>query len=243
MIMSEIRRNKILTRLEQISRTPAWLARKLDRNKQSVYHWIAGAEPRDENVWPEVARLLGIPLQALLDDAVPLPSLALDEVQTLGAAVVPGPVQSLMRGDAMLLPVWRGVAAGLQDECYFVSESAEFMEVPAFLAGREQDRHVVCVAAGTSMSPRLRQGDRAIVRLDPNPPRNTLVVAQNPDGRRFIKALREKDHFELHSINESFPAIKDVSGWQLLGSVVAIWGQYEAGGPNIEWDGGRPLRG
>jgi phage repressor protein C with HTH and peptisase S24 domain len=234
------RRLKIETRLEQLSKTTAWLARKLERNKQSVYQWIEGAEPRDETVWPHVAKLLGIPLEVLLDDSLELPT-APDEVET--PRNVPSAVKSFARGDMALLPVWRGVAAGLQDECYFVaSDSAEFMEVPAFMAGREEDRHVVCVAAGTSMSPRLRQGDRAVVRLDPNPPRNSLVIAQNPESRRFIKALRENRLLELHSVNEEFPPIVDVSEWQLIGSVVAIWGQYEAGNANIEWDGGRPLR-
>jgi len=239
------RRLKIETRLRQISKTPAWLARKLGKNKQSVYQWLEGAEPRDESVWPSVAQLLSIPVEVLLDDSRDLITEppGPDEVETARSSNLPNAVKSFARGDMVLLPVWRGVAAGLQDECYFVaSDSAEFMEVPAFMAGREEDRHVVCVAAGTSMSPRLRQGDRAVVRMDPNPPRNTLVVAQNPESRRFIKALRENKLLELHSVNEEFPPITDVSDWQLVGSVVAIWGQYEAGAPNIEWDGGRPLK-
>ncbi len=235
------RREKIEIRLRQIGKNPSWLARKLEKSKQSVYQWIEGAEPRDESVWPQVADLIGIPLAILLDDRKDLEPPRRDEVEMV--RTVASPVKSFARGDMALLPVWRGVAAGLQDECYFVaSDTAEFMEVPAFMAGREEDRHVVCVAAGTSMSPRLRQGDRAVVRLDPNPPRNTLVIAQNPESRRFIKALRETRHLELHSINEDFPPIVDVSEWQLVGSVVAIWGQYEAGAPNIEWDGGRPLK-
>lgn len=238
-----LRKEKIETRLAQLGRSPAWLARQLGRQKQSVYQWIEGANPRDESVWPAVSRILGIPLEILLDDRRELPSKALHADEVVESPPASPGMTSFVRGDRLLLPVWRGVAAGLADECYFVApDSAEFMEIPAFFAGREQDRHVVCVVAGTSMSPRLRQGDRAIVKLDPNPPRNSLVVAQNPEKRRFIKALRENKRLELHSINEDFPPITDVSGWELIGFVVAIWGEYEAGSANIEWDGGRPLK-
>jgi len=237
--MSATRRKKVERRLEQLGRNPAWLARELKKNKQSVYQWLEGRAPRDESVWPKIARLLDIPIEVLMDDARDLPTY--DEVTLTKPQ---GGLRSFASGDMALLPVWRGVAAGLADECYFVpSDSSEFLEVPAFLAGRDPDRYIVCVAAGTSMSPRLRQGDKAVVRLDPNPPRNSLVVAQNPEGRRFIKALREKKALELHSLNENFAPIRNVSGWQLVGSVVAIWGEYEPGSANIEWDGGRPLKG
>lgn len=229
-------------RLAQLGRNPAWLARELGKNKQSVYQWLEGTAPRDESVWPKMARLLNIPISVLLDDSKDLPPFPNPD-EVVEARPDHPAMRSFVQGDMALLPVWRGVAAGLADECYFVqSDSSEYIEVPLILAGRDPDRHIVCVAAGTSMSPRLRQGDRAVVRLDPNPPRNSLVVAQNPEGRRFIKALREKTHLELHSLNEAFPPIRDVTGWQLIGSVVAIWAEYEAGSANIEWDGGRPLK-
>jgi phage repressor protein C with HTH and peptisase S24 domain len=249
LLMPTKKGEKVEKLLDRMGKNPAWLARQLDVKKQSVYQWLEGTTPRDDSVWPRIAQVLQVDLALLEDDDVKLPEPPKlpkrlpDEVDVEETRRAPAGIQSFVRGDATLLPVWRGVVAGHSEECVFVEpDSPEFMEVPAFLVGADLDRHVVCIAAGTSMSPRIRQGERAIVRLDPNPPRNTIVVAEDLNRSRYIKALREKGNLQLHSLNGQYEPITDIRGWVLIGSVVAIWRQYEAGEPNIEWNNGSPLK-
>src|SRR2546423_11230050 len=117
--MSATRREKVERRLEQLGKSTAWLARELKKNKQSVYQWLEGRAPRDESVWPKISRLLDIPIEILMDDKRDLPSP--DEVVQSRAT---GGLRSFANGDMALLPVWRGVAAGLAGECYFVASDA-----------------------------------------------------------------------------------------------------------------------
>jgi len=240
------RKEKIGTRLGQLGQNPNWLARKIGRPKQSVYQWIDGANPRDGDVvWPAIAKALELPdYRVLIDDTLDLPSAPAvpDEVRALGAEETPERIRAFLRGDRAVLPLWQTVLAGSGEECAFVDpDSVQWEEVPALFVGNDVERFVLCVASGTSMSPRIRQGDKIVVRLDPAPPRNTLVIAESPERRRFVKALRERQALELHSLNPKFPPISDTTDWTLIGSVVTILSSYE-GAPNIEWDFGKPLR-
>jgi phage repressor protein C with HTH and peptisase S24 domain len=238
------RKEKIEKRLKQIGQNPNWLARKIDRPKQSVYQWIEGANPRDpETIWPAIARALDLPdYRVLIDDTLHLPTPHHDEVRIASTDEVNERIRGFLRGDRAVLPVWQTVLAGAEDECAFVDpDSVQWEEVPALFVGSDVERFVLCVASGTSMSPRIRQGDKIVVRLDPAPPRNTLVIAENPERRRFVKTLRENQHLELHSVNSKYKPIHDTTDWTLIGSVVTILSSYE-GSPNIEWDYGKPLR-
>jgi hypothetical protein len=237
------RKEKIQRRLKQLGQNPNWLARKIEKPKQSVYQWIEGGNPRDESIWPAVAKVLGIKdYRVLIDDALDLPDASPDEVAIASADEVPDHLRGFLRGDFAILPVWQSVLAGTDGECAFVDpDSPQWEEVPAMFVGHDVERHVLCFASGTSMSPRIRQGDRIIVRLDPAPPRNSLVIAESPERRRYVKVLRETDHLELHSVNSKFEPITDTTDWTLIGSVTTILGAYE-GGANIEWDFGRALR-
>lgn len=240
------RKEKIERRLKQLGQNPAWLAKKIKRPKQSVYQWIEGSNPRDaEKVWADMAKALALPdPMVLIDDTLDLPSVhgAQDEVVVLQHEEVPDRLRGFLRGDRAILPLWQTVLAGAEGECAFVDpDSVQWEEIPALFVGADVERFVLCVASGTSMSPRIRQGDKVVVKLDPAPPRNTLVIAESPDRRRFIKALREKQNLELHSLNDRFQPITETAGWMLIGSVVSIISSYE-GGANIEWDFGKPLR-
>jgi len=240
------RKEKIDRRLQQLGQNPNWLARQIGKPKQSVYQWIGGANPRDpEAIWQAVARVLSLPdYRVLLDDTLDLPTgqAATDEVRSARAEELSDRFRAFLRGDRAVLPVWQTVLAGSTDECAFVdSDSVQWEEVPALFVGQDVDRHVLCVASGTSMSPRIRQGDKIVIRLDPAPPRNTLVIAESPDRRRYVKVLREGQHLELHSLNERFVPIEDTTDWTLIGSVVCVMSLYE-GSANIEWDFGKPLR-
>ena len=155
------------------------------------------------------------------------------------------PAAGFASGDKVLLPLWRGVLAGADGECVFDDESSpEYYEVPAFITGNEIDRHVVGVASGMSMHPRVGPGEHIVIRLDPNPPENAIVIAR-ADGRgNFIKAYKRVDErrMQLVSLNPSFASITNLDDWQLRGYAIAILKTYEGGKPNIEWDFGRPLR-
>lgn len=153
--------------------------------------------------------------------------------------------QSFTRGDQVLLPIWRGVMAS-EGECEFwPSDAVEFRVAPAFLASSDPESHVLCIASGLSMAPRIDHAEKAIVKIDPDPPIGSIVIARRPDGANFIKVLRKVDdrRLELHSLNSEFSPITELRDWQLKGYVVAILHTYHGSGANIEWDDGRPLRG
>jgi phage repressor protein C with HTH and peptisase S24 domain len=148
-------------------------------------------------------------------------------------------------GDLLAVPVWRGVAAGSVEECEFVeSDEPEFKEIDAFYTAGHRGPHVICVASGLSMAPRIGRGERALVRIDPDVPPGRLVVARSPDNRNYIKKLVKTGprSLELHSLNEDFPPIPFDDGWTVKGGVTIIWHDYEPGKPNLEWDEGRFLK-
>jgi hypothetical protein len=177
----------------------------------------------------------------LLDERMDLPSE--EEVQVVSPGEIADGFRGMLRGDRALLPLWQTVLAGREEECSFVDpDNVQWEEVPALFVGQDVERFVLCVASGTSMSPRISQGDRIVVRMDSAPPRNTLVIAENPERRRYVKVLRERQRLELHSVNEKFAPIEDTTDWTLIGSVVCVIKAYESGA-NIEWDFGKPLRG
>jgi transcriptional regulator with XRE-family HTH domain len=215
------------------------LGNKLGKSRGTVAKWEStGLIP--ERSLEEVATFFQIPVAWFVDGQSSEPP---NVRATRDPAAMGRAGQSLTRGDQVMLAVWRGVMAG-DGECEFwEGESPEFRAIPSFLAGNDPDSHVLCIASGVSMAPRLDHAERAVVRLDPDPPIGSLVVARRPDGANFIKALRRgAARLELHSINPEFAPITNVLEWSLKGYVVAILHTYTGHGANIEWDDGRPLR-
>lgn len=147
-------------------------------------------------------------------------------------------------GSTVLLPRWQGVLCGDSGECHFIEDDSE-MEVPAFLLNAPAEEFVVVQAAGSSMSTRIEHSEHALVRMNISPPIKSLVVATRSDGCHFLKGLlpgRFPMPYELHSINEAYPPIIEVENWSFVGFVSAILKTPEPGVPNIEWQGGSPLR-
>lgn len=143
------------------------------------------------------------------------------------------------------VPVWRSVRAGSGDECVFIEPSEiESREVPLYLTLGQPEKHVLCIASGMSMSPRIEHSERMLIRLDPDVPVGCLVVARRAeDGANFVKRLtREKNALQLTSLNGTYAPITDLDGWEIRGGVTVIWKRYEPGTPNLEWDDGRFLR-
>lgn len=222
------------------------LAKMIGVDTSSVGRWEAtGSVPKSR--LPTVARTLGLTVAWFengREEAPPLyrdrPNAEEQSGDTSGATEV----RSFVRGDEVLLPTWRGAIAG-DGECeFFDSDSPELTAVPSFLAGNDPFNHILCIASGASMYPRVKNGEKLVVRLDRNPPNNSIVISKRPDGANFVKVLRQNDRgfLELHSLNPEFQPITALEGWEMRGYAVAVLHSYEPGRPNIEWDNGRALR-
>jgi len=224
------------------------LAEMLGVHTSSVGRWESRNHIPRAHI-PRIAALLDIREEWLYDGMDTPIALARpvepSNMRAVPAGELPGAQQLIVQAQWVALPVWRGVVAGIEDECAFVaSDEPEFREVPVFLTMGQPERHVLCIASGMSMAPRIEHTERAIVKLDPDVPPNHIVVARTDDNRNFIKKLtRAASHrLELHSLNEQFRPITNLTGWAIKGGVVAILHAYEGGKPNIEWDEGRFLR-
>lgn len=199
-----------------------------------------------------LAELLNVRDEWFFDDSDTLPTQARRRPEDETSNLRPLPPDELSKGQQLIadamwvaIPVWRGVAAGVDGECGFLeADRPEFREIPMFLTMGQPHRHVLCIASGMSMAPRIEHAERAVVKLDSDVPPNHIVVVRSDDNRNFIKKLCRGEHrrLELHSLNEHYPPITNLSGWTIKGGVVAILHAYEGGRPNIEWDEGRFLR-
>jgi hypothetical protein len=142
---------------------------------------------------------------------------------------------------------WNGaLASPLDAECYF-EEAQERGEVPtAFLVGgySKVELHDLIRVAGTSMAPRIESGEQVLIYRDATPRANTIVLAESPDHRMFLKVLRMSLQTEwyLESINPIVEPIKTLDGWVIHGYAVVVIGESGSRGRNIEWDAGRPLK-
>lgn len=227
------------------------LARLLGVDTSTVGRWESQNHIPSAHL-ARVAEILDVREDWLLDGSDIPPTAARRNPPVEPTNIRPIPATELSRGQQWLvaglwvaLPVWRGVVAGAEDECaFYAADDPEFREIPGFLTMGQPDRHVLCIASGMSMAPRIEHTERAVVKLDPDVPPNHIVVVRTDDNRNFIKRLVRGPHhqLELHSLNQNFQPITDLTGWTIKGGVVAILHAYEGGRPNIEWDEGRFLR-
>ena len=216
------------------------LARVLGVDTSSVGRWECTGHIPGSRI-AAASQAVGVPVDWLLDGIDSLPPKHQPNARD---AFPDGEAGSFIRGDEVLLPTWRGAIAG-DGECeFFDTESPELSSVPAFLAGNDPNNHILCIASGASMFPRVQNGEKVVVRLDRNPPNNSIVIARRPDGANFVKVLRQNPRgvLELHSLNPDFNPITNLEGWELRGYAVAVLHSYEPGQANIEWDSGRPLK-
>ena len=146
----------------------------------------------------------------------------------------------------MAIRGWRGaLAAGrIDEECTFSED--DYIEIPtAFIVGGPEraEFHDAVRVAGTSMEPRIYSGEVVVIYRDMTPRRNTIVLAQSPNGSVYLKVLRSLDgRFVLESVRDGGASEKDLSGWTIHGYAVAILGDPEQGSRNIEWHAGQALR-
>lgn len=145
------------------------------------------------------------------------------------------------------IPAWRGVLGGnsLEDEAVYEREE-DPEEIPSAFLVRGIDGielHDVIKVSGNSMYPRVESGERIIIFRDSIPRANTIVFAASPEGRQYIKCLRQPGrHFILDSYAEDGLTVENIAGWTIYGYAIAILGPPGMGSRNIEWNEGRPLR-
>lgn len=226
------RRNYSRADVERLTGVPqssliAWELGRAPLKRQKPYH---------VEVVDKLARVLGITPDAIWEVAHP------EEVRFVQD--VPPVVQRMASGDRVILRGLKGVGAGMISECWF-EEVPDMFEVPGFLIVGDPSWYRVVICNGTSMAPRIGLGDSAIIRLSDQMIPNVLSLARSTEGRSFLKVLRtgtDGASPELHSVNNRFPTIPNLTGWTMVGHVVAIWSPSERGSKNIEYDGGVPLR-
>lgn len=228
---------------------PPWsqydLAEKLNFGRGKIAMWESGKtlHPKQVDI-QKTADLFGIPVEWFYDGKPGDPPKP--EPEPSNATVVSDP--KLIEGFAMTVAVrtWGTANAALiaDEECTFVELDVPH-EIPAgFLIGgaRNLEKHDLLIVGGRSMSPRIEPGDRVLFFQDQTPRRNTIVFAQDPEGRVLIKALRDvANKWQLHSIATDGAKIEDTTGWKICGYAIAILGD-EPGGRNIEWPFGQPIK-
>lgn len=216
------RGEKIEWRLQQLRRSPSWLAKELGVGRQSVHNWIDGMRPQDDQVWGRIASALGIDKEVLMDDSKPLP-----EVASVRYPIPEPEVE---------LPKWPSLPANENWEMD-LSDCTEFIAVPGFLARRnaQSPERVAAYIDGHSMEPRLLPGDLVVVELVKVPRTGRLVLAKSELGRTVKVLKRVGVSYELHSINEDHGQAT-AAAWEIEGYIIAIIRDYERGRGIIEWD-------
>lgn len=216
------------------------LARLLAVDTSSVGRWECTGHIPGSRI-ASAAQAVGVPVDWLLDGVDSLPPRHQSALRDPGPESDPS---SSARIDEVLLATLRGVIDA-EGECEFLdSDSPELSPAPYFCAGNDPANLILCIASGASLFPRIRNGEKLVVRLDRNPPNNSIVLGKRPDGSNFVKVLRQNDRglLDLDSLNPEFAGIGSLEGWELRGYAVAVLHSYEPGQANIEWDDGRPLK-
>jgi phage repressor protein C with HTH and peptisase S24 domain len=229
--------------------TQAKLAKLLKVDTSTVGRWEASNHIPEDQL-PRLADKLGIDEAWFVDgsDELPPRRKVLKEESPNIKPVNPNAMSrmeaSIREGLLVGIPVWKGVRAGSSEECVFIEpDEIDVREIPLYLTLGEPERHVLCIASGMSMAPRIEHAERILVRLDPDVPVGHLVVARNPEGENFVKMLTKNGSaLCLESLNPDFEPIRELDGWDMRGGVTAILHTYEPGRGNIEWDDGRFLR-
>ena len=157
--------------------------------------------------------------------------------------------RKILEGFAVTVAVraWESALAGLdnESECFFEPTDAPYEIPSAFLVGGLDmvDFHDLVRVSGRSMSPLIEPGDRVLFFQDSSPRRNTVVMAQCPENRIFIKVLRDvKGVWELHSLNPQGAQFDNLRGWKIHGYAVAILRDPDGGNMNIMWPFGQPIK-
>lgn len=144
--------------------------------------------------------------------------------------------------DHVILPLWRSVSAGWDDEPA-LSESADCIELPAMLIRRDPSDYVAVQVSGYSLEPRITSGSQVLIRLQPDCPQGVIGLFRADGGPAYLKTpgRAEDGSPALLSISDQFSAIKLTNEWRCHGVAVAVIHPI-AVGPNIEYRLGEQIR-
>lgn len=219
--------------------TQADLARELGVSQPVVSNWERGRNGPSSSMAKRIVQLLNIKDHWLATGEGPMR----DEPEVV---IVNDPQITEGFASTVALPVWRGIlaAGSWSDECIFELDGLQ--EIPIFFlrgGAAHASEHAIARVAGLSMSPRIGSGESCIIYLDPVPKPNSISLVKSPDGRAYLKALRQTGNsWKLESVNKGGITIEDLAGYELVGHAIAIIGGDDREGANIEWRGGRPLK-
>lgn len=220
------------------------MAAIMGQNLKTVESWERGrSQPKPEAI-RKLSEAWGFPLDwfwSSVDTPAPLREAPLEPLEKNSDSVI----SSLIYGRKCLIRQWRGANAGSPDEdSSFDLDPEDAYEVYAFLVDGKPDIHDAFRIRGESMSPRVEQGDRVIVRYEPAPTYGSIVMVQSPDGKVYLKVLKKTTNgIEFHSVNPRFKPITEPEGWVCKGFAIAIIKEPSGNrGITLEWLEGRPLR-
>lgn len=193
---------QVVKLLGESNRNPAWLARQLKINKQSVYNWLEGdTVPRDPDVYDQMLRVLE-------------PSAPYNE-QVVGGPKIPVGYPKLRIPYAGEVPCSADWGDPLASE--------EFIEVEASM---EHPQRFAAKVVGDSCYPALQQGDITIWHADFSPPYGLIVLAQRKgDHGCTVKQLvydTDLNRNVLKPVNPAYDAPDDGQGWGAIARLVAV---------------------
>lgn len=137
------------------------------------------------------------------------------------------------------LPLWPSLPADENWGDIEVVENFDVFPVPMVLArpNRNSPERIVARIVGTSMEPRLIEGDYVVVEMSRARRPGRMVLAKK-DGARTLKLLYEKPRGdELVSINRKHGSAH-ADEWEVEGYVVGIIHNYGQSFGSIQWDDG-----
>jgi transcriptional regulator with XRE-family HTH domain len=241
---------KVQARLDQLGHSREWLAGKLGVTDGGLAKWLRGdtVRPRGydgwDQVWTHIAELLGVPSTYLLDDSKNTPVVqttdAINSIVTYPQNGLLGTFRIPMPELEVELPKWPALPANEKWDME-PQDWMEFESVPNIFGRRNarDPERVVAPVAGSSMEPRLYDGDLCVIELDTKPRTGRIVLARNEDGKLTLKLLvRGRDNrYKLESINPAHGNAESDS-WEMVGFLIGIIRDYKSGRGLVEWDFG-----
>ena len=191
---------------------PSILAYKTGISEASISHYIAGHYVPKSDKMEKMASALGVSSAWLTGYDVPINNITGSGLQ-----------DNSQRQVGVKIPVLGYVAAGIPLEA--ITEILDYEEIRADML-KDGSEYFALQIKGSSMEPRIKNGDVVIVRKASYADNGQIVVALIDDEATVKTFYREEGHFRLQPENKAMHAIivEDVS---VLGIVVASFRQYE----------------
>lgn len=170
------------------------LADKAQINESSVSHYINGSHAPSNISAGKMAEVLGVnPVWLMGFDAPKIPTLP---------------------GQTVRVPIYGSVAAGQPIEA--VENITGYEEIPASWQGE----YGALIVHGDSMSPRIQDGDRLIVRKQSDAETGDIVVAMVNGETTVKKLIKHENGITLQPFNPSYEPMFFTHDVEIWGKVV-----------------------